>query len=135
MLKMNETHLALPYHPTVITFSHCLPRQDLPFWNFGGDHAKTVGCLEIEGQLRSVKSKLHVYGRSHRRYIRDHEGVKYVNLPIGTEDERLEDTPPLCIVYDGRSTTGDEWAIDDTRIMEQTHERLEREKAGRGVSR
>lgn len=42
----------------VITFSHFLPRKELPL---PGVHemSKASGCLKIEEQLRRVKAKMH----------------------------------------------------------------------------
>ena len=57
----------------VITFSHFLPRKELPL---PGVHemAKASGCLEIEAQLRSAGSKLHVFGHTHINTCHDLDG-------------------------------------------------------------
>ena len=71
MTGLNEARLQIVEQHTagrcdVITFSHFLPRKELPL---PGVHemAKASGCLKVEEQLRRVKSKLHVFGHTVRR--------------------------------------------------------------------
>jgi len=131
MLQLNVPHLDLPYHGTVISASHCLPRRGLPFWGHIGTQAKSVGCVDIDEQVRKVNSKACVYGRSHRRYSKEHDGVLYCNMPLGLKDERMEEIPPLMLIYDGQKVCGCEWDIDDTRVEDQTLTRLE--NAGKNI--
>mmetsp|Transcript_54766 Transcript_54766/g.154154 ORF Transcript_54766/g.154154 Transcript_54766/m.154154 type:complete len:1237 (-) Transcript_54766:65-3775(-) len=112
MLSMNEPSLQLPYHGTVITFSQAVPRQNLPFWNLGAQ-VKFIGCSDIDKQARSINSKLHVYGRTHRRCAKDVEGVMYVNMPLGKWDERMEEVPPIELIFDGKDICAKEWSIND----------------------
>jgi len=123
---MNEPLLALPFHGDVITFSHNLPRRDLPFWTHVYHQAKFIGCTELDEQLRSIRSQCHVYGRSHRRYGRAHDGVLYVNMPLGKEDERMEEFPPLMLVYDRERVCAREWGINDVEVETSTLSHLER---------
>merc|ERR1712217_53402 len=113
MLKMNEPYLQLPYHGTVLTISQAMPRRDLPYWNHMGAQVKFIGCTDIETQLRSINSRLHVYGRTHRRCTKIEGGVTYVNMPIGKQNERIEDVPPISLVFDGRDICTKEWSIKD----------------------
>jgi len=122
---MNEPHLKMPYYGTVITCSHILPRLDLPYWTHVYHQAKFIGCTEIDKQLRSINSQCHVYGRSHRRYGRAHDGVIYVNMPLGKEDERMEDFPPLMLIYDREQVCAKEWGINDQQIENSTLSVLE----------
>lgn len=53
--------------PVVISFSHFLPRVELPYPH-GCDTtemAKAVGCLELEDQVARLGSQVHVYGHTH----------------------------------------------------------------------
>merc|ERR1711879_1138457 len=56
MLKLNEAHLRHPYHGTVISFSHFLPLQALPF-NPSGNAAKSMGCAELDEQIQSLSAR------------------------------------------------------------------------------
>jgi hypothetical protein len=99
LLDMNETFLdgprAMPSRgndDTVITFSHFLPRTELPYHDaddFKYRQAKVVGCKEIDTQLRAAGSKVHVYGRSHWRWNLTMDGVMYANQPVGYPMERI----------------------------------------------
>ena len=64
MVEQRAPNVAKGKEGDVITFSHFLPRQELPL---PGVHemAKASGCLKVEEQLRRVHSKLHVFGHTH----------------------------------------------------------------------
>jgi len=119
MMKLNEEHLRKPYPGTVITFSHFLPRQGLPYiLTEGKSVIKCIGCEAIDDQLREVKSKLHVYGNTRKKYSNVFNGVRYVHQPLGYEFEREEDVdPPFLMVYNGRSVCIQEWGIDGLAPM------------------
>merc|ERR550525_1917284 len=123
---MNEPYLDLPYHGTVITFSHNLPRRDLPYWTHVYHQAKFIGCTAIEDQLRKINSQCHVFGHSRRRYGRALDDVIYVNMPLGKEDERMEDYPPLMLVFDREAVCAKEWGINDAQIEHTTLSMLEK---------
>lgn len=89
MLKMNTPRLGLPYPRTandiVISFSHFLPRSELPYPSHVTEMAKNVGCLELNLQLDQLQPRVHVYGHTHidadmelgsgatrRRYVQRH---------------------------------------------------------------
>ena len=75
MLKLNEAHLGFGRHGSVITFSHFLPRSDLPFHLGQRSVQKSMGCGQLEDQLRSVQSRLHVYGHSRHAHAEAHDGA------------------------------------------------------------
>jgi len=95
MLKLNEAHLRHLYHGTVITFSHFLPRSDLPFYG----SMKTIGCQAIDEQVRQVGSKLHFYGHAKQKHYSKEEDVVYANHYHGLENERPKDAK-ILLVYD-----------------------------------
>ena len=68
--------------PDVITFSHFLPRKELPL---PGVHemAKASGCLKIEDQLRKAGSKLHIFGHTHINTQHEYSGVVYMQNAMG----------------------------------------------------
>jgi len=114
MMKLNESFLSFHGYDTVITFSHFLPRQGLPFDKTRKNAVKVVGCDMIDEQARAVKSKLHVYGHGRVRYAQSHAGVRYVCPPIGLEADWPKDHPPrLMLVHNGRSLCMEEWGPDD----------------------
>ncbi|KAF5843798.1 hypothetical protein DUNSADRAFT_5035 [Dunaliella salina] len=49
----------------VITFSHFLPRRELPYSKHIPELGKAMGCKQLEDQLELLKSTIHVYGHSH----------------------------------------------------------------------
>merc|ERR1712190_144098 len=101
-LELNKLHLKLPYHGTVITFSHFLPTLGLPWDKTVPKSAKTMGCLDLDLQIRNVKSKLHVHGHSRKRHATNIEGILYVQHSLGYENDHSETEPVMC-VYNGQS--------------------------------
>jgi len=100
MLRLNEAHLSHLYHGTIITFSHFLPRRDLPF-DHSGSAGKTIGCEGIDDQLRKVGSRVHFYGHSGYPCLENYAGVIYTNHYHGFEGWKHKQSPFLCI-YDGK---------------------------------
>jgi len=117
MLKLNEGAMGLPFHGTVISFSHFLPRRNLPLPQWPGmKTSKSSGCERIDDLVRGVRSKLHVFGHSHERYFASHAGVTYVNQPLGFSNEQHGvDLMPMLLVYDGRTTCARPWDITQNR--------------------
>uniref|UniRef100_A0A7S2MZE4 Calcineurin-like phosphoesterase domain-containing protein n=1 Tax=Alexandrium andersonii TaxID=327968 RepID=A0A7S2MZE4_9DINO len=117
MLKLNEGCLGLPFHGTVISFSHFLPRRELPLPELPGHKtSKSSGCERIDDLVRGVRSKLHVFGHSRQRYFAMHQGVTYVNQPLGySTDQAGNDLLPMLMVYDGRTTCARTWDITTDR--------------------
>lgn len=103
MLALNREHLGKPYHGTVISFSHFVPRASCPLWRGEAGLKKMSGCLELDEQVREVRSKLHVYGHTHLRAVKVDEGVTYVHQHLGFEQEHLSSEPIMCI-FNGRTT-------------------------------
>ncbi|CAE8674972.1 unnamed protein product [Polarella glacialis] len=113
MMKLNEPFLKLPRYETVITFSHFLPRQGLPFDKSRKNAIKAVGCDMIDEQARALGTKLHAFGAGRVRHAQVHAGVRYVSAPLGLEAEWPKDHPPrLMMVYDGKSLCMQEWGAD-----------------------
>jgi hypothetical protein len=83
--------------PDVITFSHFLPRKELPLPGLH-DIAKGAGCTRIEEQLRRVRSKMHVFGHTHINTQNDYEGVTYIQNAMGYG---IAPGTKLCVVHDG----------------------------------
>ena len=80
----------------VITFSHFLPRKELPL---PGVHemAKASGCLKVEEQLRRVKSSMHVFGHTHINTQNDYDGCTYIQNAMGYG---ISPGQKLCVVHD-----------------------------------
>jgi len=100
MLYLNSRFIDMPYPGTVLTFSHFLPRPDLPYWTHVQGLVKAVGCPQLDKQLREVRSSCHVFGHSHMQCDKVIEGVRYVQCPLGYQNEHSVDEPLRC-VYDG----------------------------------
>jgi len=113
MQKLNEEHLQQHFDGTVLTCSHFLPRRELPWDTTLRNTAKVVGNERIDEQVRALGSKLHVYGHSRRKYAQVHAGVRYVNMPVGFDNERIPGKEPqLMLVHNGRNVCMQEWDID-----------------------
>ena len=82
MLRLNEPKLAIPLRGDVITCSHFLPRQELPIPKMH-EMAKGVGTVELDRQLRSAGSKLHIFGHTHINSIVEYDGVRYMQNALG----------------------------------------------------
>jgi len=98
MLALNRAHLDKPYHGTVISFSHFVPRTTLPVWK---DHGglKAAGCAELDEQIREARSTCHVYGHTHMKYSQVVDDVAYINRPH--ESGGMEE--PITCVFNGKS--------------------------------
>eukprot|EP00931_Biecheleriopsis_adriatica_P061450 TRINITY_DN3694_c0_g1_i1.p1 TRINITY_DN3694_c0_g1~~TRINITY_DN3694_c0_g1_i1.p1 ORF type:complete len:1450 (+),score=323.95 TRINITY_DN3694_c0_g1_i1:32-4381(+) len=98
MLALNRAHVEKPYHGTVITCSHFVPRSELPVSReYGG--AKVSGCTELDDQLRDAKSTCHVYGHTHKRFTKELDGVVYINTPH--QGGGLEE--PITCIFNGQN--------------------------------
>ena len=119
-LKLNKERVEMAYDNQVISFSHFLPRQELIFSNgppvaiSGGDpypsfnFSRVAGSAGLDRQVRTLGSRLHVYGHQHRNRNLEIEGVTYISHCLGYPQERtsgrilgLEFGPRL--VWDGVS--------------------------------
>ncbi|HLM56415.1 MAG TPA: metallophosphoesterase [Pyrinomonadaceae bacterium] len=102
-LDMNEANIKRPGGP-VISFSHFLPRRDLlpPRERLRFKSLpKVSGCAPLDGQIRRLKSTIHVFGHSHINTDRVIEGVRYVNNALRYPRERAGATFPLKMIWDG----------------------------------
>merc|ERR1719512_240176 len=102
MLRLNQANLAKPYHGTVITCSHFAPHGSCPVWAHMGIR-KTSGCLELDEQLRGVRSCCHVYGHTRVRYNGEADRVRYVTRPVivETEADGSSSRDPITCVFNG----------------------------------
>lgn len=96
MLSLNAPRLDIPLHGDVITFSHFLPRQELPI---PGIHemAKGVGTVELDAQLRRANSKLHIFGHTHINTTDEYDGVRYMQNALGYG---ISPGQKLCVVHE-----------------------------------
>lgn len=77
--------------PTVITFSHFMPRNDLTPLHLAGARRgldPVMGTGKLDVQLRQLGASIHVYGHSHLNGRLTVDGVCYVNNAFGTPQER-----------------------------------------------
>jgi len=105
MLWLNRRFMEMPYPGEVITFSHFLPRVELPYWDHQPGLSKAVGCPQLDSQIRQLRSQVHVFGHSHCHCNKVIEGVRYVQSPLGYTKEHQPNEPISCI-YDGRERNG-----------------------------
>jgi hypothetical protein len=98
---MNEPNIT-SYDGPVISFSHFLPRPELlpPRRNlrFKG-LPKVAGCTSIDGQIRRLNSKLHVFGHSHINYDCVIEGVRYVQNALAYPNEHRRERTPIKLIW------------------------------------
>lgn len=102
MMRLNRSHVDLPYHGCVVSFSHFLPKRSLPHPTHSGFH-KTMGCEALNEQVRALagSNRVHVYGHSHRHHAEWDDGILYVNHYHG-EDGGKSETSQMLLVYDGK---------------------------------
>jgi len=103
MLDLNKAHLKLPYKGTIITFSHFLPRDFLPYDKFVPKLGKVTGCLELNDQIQELGCKFHIYGHSRKRGSKEEQNTTYLQHSLGTENEH-SDVERLMCVFNGTST-------------------------------
>jgi predicted phosphodiesterase len=87
----------------VITYSHFLPRIDVmpAFIPAEGQLLYPVlGTTRLDRQLRSLDSRIHVYGHSHVRRHVTIDGVSYVNNAIGYPSETWLSTKGLKCIHE-----------------------------------
>ena len=66
----------------LISFSHFLPRQELPLPSLH-QIAKGAGTVAIDEQLRRAGAKLHIFGHTHLNTVDDIKGVRYMQNAMG----------------------------------------------------
>jgi predicted phosphodiesterase len=96
----NEGHVSLA-GDTVITFSHFLPRIDvMPAYIPAASRLlyPILGSMQLDGQVRRLNARMHVYGHSHvNRHVKI-DGVSYINNAFGYPNEtRITSKRLMCI--------------------------------------
>jgi hypothetical protein len=101
-LHLNHERVARNYDAPVISLSHFLPRVDLIFGrkeeypdgkriidrNPGFNFSRVAGTTLLDEQIRTLGSRIHVYGHQHRNRYRVTEGILYVSQCLGYHAER-----------------------------------------------
>ncbi|MGB3072557.1 MAG: metallophosphoesterase [Ottowia sp.] len=84
-----------------ITVSHFLPRIDLIPSFVSSRHRildPVLGSTRLEGQLRKINPKTHVYGHSHINQSVWLDGIRYINNAFGyPQESRITAKQLLCI--------------------------------------
>ena len=89
----------------IISFSHFVPRRELlfptlrelkalglplidpqPRFNF----SRVAGCHGLERAIRSLRSRIHLYGHQHRNRQRHLDGITYISHCLGYPRERIQ---------------------------------------------
>lgn len=90
------------YEGEVITLSHFLPRRDLlpkaenlRFKSL----PKVAGSSWLDAQIRTLNSRVHVFGHSHINCDRVIDGVRYVQNAFRYPSERGNSTPTLKMIW------------------------------------
>jgi predicted phosphodiesterase len=85
----------------VISFSHFLPRVELvsgSAYPYDELLLPVLGSSKLDEQVRTLNSRIHVYGHSHVNRRMDIDGVTYVNNAFGYPRERwIASRQLLCI--------------------------------------
>ena len=102
-MKLNEPYLNVK-NKVLISFSHFLPRIDLMPAYIPPVHRllyPVLGSLEIDKQVRRLRSDIHVYGHSHVNRHINKEGVEYINNAFGNPSETRISSKQLLCIHDG----------------------------------
>ena len=95
--------------PIVITMSHFLPKPQLfarGFKAFG----HVMGCLGLDEQIRSIESRVHVFGHSHVNLDERISGVRYVQQALGHPSEQ-DDLRLPALIWDSQ------WALSSASAL------------------
>lgn len=102
-LGINTKNVQTTFDAPVVSFSHFLPRGELifrqpdiaqpPKLNTSDPHpefnfSRVAGTWRLDAQIRSLNSKVHIYGHQHRNRTRLIDGVTYVSHCLGYPGER-----------------------------------------------
>ena len=101
MVALNEPRIELAadeLRGDLISFSHFLPRQELPLPSLH-QIAKGAGTVAIDEQLRRAGAKLHIFGHTHLNTVDDIKGVRYMQNAMGYG---IAPGTKLTVVWDGR---------------------------------
>lgn len=90
------------YLGTIISFSHFLPRVELPYPKHEKQILKAIGNENVDLQLRSLDQlpAVHVFGRTRIHCDHELDGVRYVQHSLGFQHEH-EARKALMLVFDG----------------------------------
>lgn len=97
-LDLNLKRLCPDYEDpsaTVITFSHFLPRRELYFpkeilSEYRKYYPKVIGSEKIDLQLRSLNSRVHLFGHTHAPWNQVIDSVHYVQMCLMHPKERRD---------------------------------------------
>lgn len=101
-LSMNEA-LLQERAPTLISFSHFLPRIDvMPAYIGAGGRLlyPVLGSTRLEIQLRRLKPDIHVYGHSHVNRKVTIDGICYCNNAFGYPGESMYAARQLLCIHE-----------------------------------
>ena len=101
MVALNEPRIELAADELkgdLISFSHFLPRQELPLPSLH-QIAKGAGTVAIDEQLRRAGAKLHIFGHTHLNTVDEIKGVRYMQNAMGYG---IAPGTKLTVVWDGR---------------------------------
>jgi Icc-related predicted phosphoesterase len=85
LVGLNKPHMDI-VNDEIITFSHFLPRIDIMPIHLPERYKMlypVLGSSQIDGQVRHLGARLHVYGHSHLNRRVDESGVTYINNAFG----------------------------------------------------
>jgi Icc-related predicted phosphoesterase len=97
-LSMNQLQGVSPRQP-IVSYSHFVPREDL----LPAEHSRTgflrpvLGSTSIEKQIRTLGSRVHVYGHYHVNGSNTRDHVTYVNNALGYPREYWTARKLACI--------------------------------------
>ena len=99
--SMNEKHLDLN-NQIVVSFSHFLPRADLLPSKIPSVHRKlypVFGTSLLERQVRTLGSKIHIYGHHHLNLRVSEGNTAYINNALGYPYEtNISSRKLLCVL-------------------------------------
>ena len=99
MVALNEPRIELAADELkgdLISFSHFLPRQELPLPSLH-QIAKGAGTVAIDEQLRRAGAKLHIFGHTHLNTVDEIKGVRYMQNAMGYG---ISPNAKLTVVHD-----------------------------------
>jgi len=90
---MNQPWVDASYDAPVITASHFLPRPELmpprKSWGRKAYICDAVGSHLLEGQLRRLGAKMHIFGHTHISWDGYYDGVHYMQNAVRYPQERI----------------------------------------------
>lgn len=104
--------------PITFSLSHQVPHKSIPT-SFPPDNPMFI-TPDIDIVLRALRSPLHLFGHSHEAVDVVHEGVRYINQPIGYRDVVLGELPMMVVDTEkpSRNTWSGERRSSRPRLMQ-----------------